>query len=403
MNDAGSMRPRGGRGKLRLGLAGGGTGGHVVPGLNLVEHLVATGRLEHILWLGSGRPAEVRALGGLAQAARDVPFRRVVLPLESQGGGAPGRLTTLRRLPRAVRLARAELRASGCDALVGLGGFASASAALAAKSLRLPLFLLEVNASAGLATRALAPLASRVFHATAASLPGGRAGARHRVVGPILAPAFEGPLPSAERVRELRAALGFDPARALLVVLGGSQGAGALNTFIAANIDPLVAGGLSVLHQVGPGRLGEAPAARPHYRAVEYVDGVMAALDAADLAIVRAGASSLAEVAARRTPAIAVPYRLAAGDHQRLNAEALGAGVLLVPERDLGPPLAEKIVRLAGPDGDAQRRGLRSALERLPAQRGAAAVADALEGCIRAAAALVVARPRLAAGDGGPR
>lgn len=401
--ELGSARTRGARvgTPLRLALAGGGTGGHVVPGLAVLEHLSAAGNLEHALWIGSGRTAERRALEGLEAAAGSASVERVVLPLERANGGAPSRLGTLVRLPRAVLLARRALANSGSEVLLGLGGFASVSAVLAARLLGLPVVLLEVNAAPGLATRALGPLVRRVLHSTALSLPRGRESHRHRVVGPTLGARYFAPLPGDAERAGLRAQLGFEPERPLLAVLGGSQGAGAFNRFVCAHVDRLVASGVSVLHQVGPGRLAEGAGERPHYRALEYVTPVLPALDGATVALVRAGASTLAEVVARRTPAVVVPYPQAAGDHQRHNALQLGQGVWLVPEAELDGALVERILHLVGPGGEPERRRLSEELGSRPQPRGGPEVIEELlDARARSRAPSWDPEPKLAGGHG---
>ncbi|MBI1382814.1 MAG: hypothetical protein GC161_17205 [Planctomycetaceae bacterium] len=378
--ELGSGRTRGAAvgAPLRLALAGGGTGGHVVPGLAVLEHLTASGILDHALWIGSGRSAERRALEGLEAAAGPASVERVVLPLERANGGAPSRIGTLARLPRAVALARRALVQSGSEVLLGLGGFASVSAVLAARSLGLPVVLLEVNAAPGLATRLLGPLVQRVLHSAAPSLPRGRESRRHRVVGPTLGPRYAAPMPSEPERAARRAQLGFEPTRPLLAVLGGSQGAGAFNRFVGAHVDRLVSSGISVLHQVGPGRLAESAGGRPHYKALEYVSPVLPALDGATVVLVRAGASTLAEVVARRTAAIVVPYPHAAGDHQRHNALQLGDGVWLVPESGLDGALVERILQLAGPGGAQERKRMAETLATRPQPRGASQVIEEL-------------------------
>lgn len=369
---------------LAIALAGGGTGGHVVPGLHLLAHARAGGVATHVLWFGAGRAVEERVFGGaLAEPAAAVvagtTIERIALSLEPPGGGAPSRLRLVARTPGSVLAARHALRRSGARVLVGLGGFTVLPAVLAARSLGLAVVLLEVNAEAGLATRWLARLARHVVHAWPASVPAGAspgapgdAGARHLVLGPPLAPAFLAPDPSDARRAELRRALGLDPERPLLLVLGGSQGALGLNRFVAEHAERLVAAGLSVLHQVGPARLTEAAPEREGYRALEFVDDVCAALDAADVVLCRGGASTLAEVAARGVPGFVVPYPHHADRHQERNARALGEGLVVVDETALGPATVQAIVALAGPAGRAERTR-RGALLRAAVPRDGAA------------------------------
>ncbi len=369
---------------LRLALAGGGTGGHAAPGLHLLEQLAPRGWLEHVLWLGSGRRAEQRALASLERRVAPVPVERVTLPLERAGGGAPSRLESLVRLPRAVAAARAALGQAQSEVLLGLGGFVSAPAVLAARTRGLPAVLLEVNAVRGLATRVLGPLSARVAHAWPDSLPRGLlATDRHRLTGPPLGPGFDGGRPSPAARARARRAQGFDPDAPLLVVLGGSQGAGALNRFTAGSLAAWRAAGLSVWHQVGPGRLGEAAEAGPGYRAEEFLDPILPALRAAELVLARAGAGTLAEIAALRVPSVLVPLPNSVGGHQWANARALGQGTIALEEARLDGEAAARIARLAGGEGAAERAEIEAHLDRIDVgQAGARRLAELLLGVL---------------------
>jgi UDP-N-acetylglucosamine:LPS N-acetylglucosamine transferase len=364
---------------MRIALVGGGTGGHVVPGLHLLAHLRGSGRLEDLLWFGAGRAAETRALEGLAQRAYPAPVECVALPLEPEGGGAPSPAGLCLRTWPCVWTARAALRRHKTQALLGLGGFTCLPAVLAARSLRIPIGLLEINAVPGRATRRLASFARTVFHAFPESLPDGES-ERHQCSGPPLAPAFHAAPLDRDGARAAAAAeLGFDPARPLLVVLGGSQGARALNRFVQAELAVLVGRGAQVLHQVGPARLGEAAAVHERYRAVEFVEPVERALRAATLVLCRGGASTVAELGALRVPSLIVPYPHHADRHQERNARALGHGTLVVDERELGPVVAHELVRLLGEDGRDQRDAMTRALRGRVPQDAAARILAELE------------------------
>ncbi|MCK6448655.1 MAG: UDP-N-acetylglucosamine--N-acetylmuramyl-(pentapeptide) pyrophosphoryl-undecaprenol N-acetylglucosamine transferase [Planctomycetes bacterium] len=347
---------------LRIALAGGGTGGHILPGRYLLEHAHSNARVADVVWFQTGRPVEERAMAGLAERLAPVALERVALPLEPDGGGAPSlsRLGVL-TLP-AARKARAALRRHDADVLVGLGGFTTLPAALAARSLGIPIVLVEINAAAGRATRWLAPFSTRVVHAWKATLEKGE-NAKHRWIGPPLAARFQRGAPSEFDARVAAYELGFEPAQPLLVVLGGSQGALGLNKFVSAHAPFFAANEIQVLHQVGPGRLAEAAQSAPAgYRAVEYVDDVHCALSAATLVLCRGGASTLAEVGALSRPALVVPYPHSPDHHQELNARELGAGVRIVQESALDSKVAREIVRLIGPAGAGERARMAAAL-----------------------------------------
>ncbi len=366
---------------MRLALAGGGTGGHVVPGLHLLEHLRAREAVpEDVLWFSAGRGVEQRVLAHLPERAGVLALERVVLTLEPEASGAPSWLRLVARTGPETRRAHAALARHQSEVLLALGGYTALPAVLAARALGIPVVLLEINSVSGKATRALAGLAERVVHAWPASVPRVRAGraSRHCCFGPPLAPAFRTPTGGEEESALARARLGWRPEQPLLLVLGGSQGAAGLNRFLAAQAPALVRGGLQVLHQTGPGRLGEGAAACAGYRALEYLDDVAGALDAATLVLCRGGASTLAEIAARARPALVVPYPHHRDRHQERNALALGAGVRVVPEERLDAALVTTLIRLAGPDGERERTAMSRALASAVPRDGVERLADEL-------------------------
>jgi UDP-N-acetylglucosamine:LPS N-acetylglucosamine transferase len=362
---------------MRLALAGGGTGGHLVPGLHLLEHLRARDAAPRdVLWFSSGRAIEERVLAGLDRRLEPAALERVVLALEPAGSGAPSWLRLATRTGPELRRARLALARHGSEVLLALGGYTVLPAVLAARSLGVPVVLLEINSVPGKATRALAGLAERVVHAW--PTPAAAGGGRHLCSGPPLAPAFLRELPGQEERSRARAALGFRPEEPLLVVLGGSQGALGLNRFVAGQAAALRDAGVQVLHQTGPGRGNEAAPPGPGYRAVEYLDDVAGVLDAATLVLCRGGASTLAEVAARARPALVVPYPHHADRHQERNALALGGGVRVVPEERLDAALVPVLARLAGPAGERERVAMSRELQRALPRDGVARLADEL-------------------------
>jgi UDP-N-acetylglucosamine--N-acetylmuramyl-(pentapeptide) pyrophosphoryl-undecaprenol N-acetylglucosamine transferase len=362
----------------------------VLPGLHALRRAEA-GELSDVLWFQTGRAVEQTILAGAGAWLQRLPFERVVLPLEPPGGGAPS-LSQLSLLTAPATLrARKALRAHGSQVVLGLGGFSSLPVVLAARSLGLPVVLLEINAVPGMATRWLAPLSRAVAHAWPRSRrdrgasPDGRTAAKEICTGPPLAPQFERGPPTVEEQRRCRAELGFDPLRPLIAVLGGSQGAQALNRFVSAHVWSLVEQRVQVFHQVGPGRAAEAAHCDVGYRAVEFQDDVRGALCAATLVLCRGGASTLAEVAALARPAWVVPYPHARDRHQDANARALGAGVRSVPESELGPAFAAELGRLAGLAGEPERRAMAAALDGSVPRNGARALLDLLHRTARRA------------------
>lgn len=331
----------------------------MVPGLALLDALVEIDQApEELLWFQSGRAVEERVLTGLEERLPTTRVQRTTLQLEPVGGGAPSPGRTLLRLPPEVLRARRALRQGRVQVLVGLGGFASAPAGVAARLLGVPLVLLEINATPGKATRLLGSLARHVVHATEETRPPSP-GERHLLLGAPVSPRFQ-------RRRgvdaDARRHLGIDPARPLLVVLGGSQGAGGLNRFVREGAARLSREGIQVVHQVGPGRLSEGSSETDGYRAVEYARDVPALLAAADLVLCRGGASTLAEVAEVGVPTWVVPYPHHADRHQERNAAALGEGTRVVQEEALDSARLEELVALLGPQGKPVREAMEAAL-----------------------------------------
>ncbi|MFN0009450.1 MAG: UDP-N-acetylglucosamine--N-acetylmuramyl-(pentapeptide) pyrophosphoryl-undecaprenol N-acetylglucosamine transferase [Planctomycetota bacterium] len=381
--------------ELRLAVAGGGTGGHLVPGINVCLQARAADppSLAGVVWLSSGRSIEERILGGLEARISPVALGRAVLALEPTGGGAPSRAGLVWRTAPAVMAARRVLVDHGSNVLLGLGGFACLPAVLAARSLGLPVALLEMNAACGSATRWLTPFARRVFHSWRGTLPPRDPAAKdededpvHVFVGPPLAPEFDGREITATEQSRARAELGFAPDRPLLVVLGGSQGATGLNHFVRTYAPALVASGVQVLHQTGPGKMDEGCEPFSGYLAVEFVAPVHRALAAATAVLCRGGASTLAEVAAIGRPAVVVPYPHHADQHQEKNALELGEGVRVVREDKLSASLRADLERLCSPQGDSERQRMTRALRSAVPIDGAQRVATDLLSLARPAA-----------------
>jgi UDP-N-acetylglucosamine--N-acetylmuramyl-(pentapeptide) pyrophosphoryl-undecaprenol N-acetylglucosamine transferase len=276
------------------------------------------------------------------------------------------------RVRRSVAETRALLRELEADVVVGFGGYVALPAYLAARREKIPVVVHEQNALPGLANRIGARLAARV----AVTVPGTPLrGGEH--VGMPLRRALTS-LDRAAHRAEGRAAFGLDPDRPTLLVFGGSQGAATLNRAAVGAADALTAAGIQVLHARGPKNTDVAVPARPPgaapYVVVDYLERMDLAYAAADLALCRAGAVTVAELSAVGLPAVFVPLPIGNGE-QRRNAMPLvdAGGGLLVADADLDagwitehvvPLLADPsaLTRLAGA---AARAGVPDADERL--------------------------------------
>ena len=317
-------RGRAGRGArpVTVVIAAGGTGGHVYPALAVAECLRR--RAVHVVWLGTPAGLEARVVprhGFDFDAVRVTGLRSGTWRRRSS---APFRfLVALGAARRCLRRHRAAL-------VLGMGGYASAPGALAARLLGLPLVLHEQNAVPGLVNRWLGPCASRVLEAFPGAFPA-RRGAIH-VGNPVREEILEVPEPC-DRLASRRG-----PLRVL--VLGGSQGARILNQVVPQAAARLRArGSLVMRHQTGR---GDAERTRARYAGVgfevvveEFIEDVAGAYAWADLVVCRAGALTVAELAAAGAASILVPFPFAADDHQARNAGHLveaGAAVLMRQE-----------------------------------------------------------------------
>lgn len=312
---------------LGIGIAAGGTGGHVYPALAVAKCLRREGA--RVVWLGTAAGLE----------ARVVPEHGIDLDTVRLRGfrstGWRRRLAVPFLFALAVPAAGRSLRRHRAGMVLGMGGYASAPAALAARVLGLPLVVHEQNAVPGLVNRCLGPLASRVLEAFPGTFPA-RRGAVH-VGNPVREEILGVPEPQA------RLASRKGPLRVL--VLGGSQGAQALNRVVPRAVAGLGAQTLAaVRHQSGRGHAEET---RKRYSgaglrvvAEEFIEDMAGAYAWADVVICRAGAVTVAELAAAGAASILVPFPFAVDDHQTGNARQLadaGAAVLL-PQEELDAP-----------------------------------------------------------------
>lgn len=250
------------------------------------------------------------------------------------------------RVRQAVRQTRAVFDDVAADVVIGFGGYVAVPAYLAARSVRpgrrIPVVVHEANASAGWANRVGVRSAARVLSA---------------VPDPGLGPVEVVGVPVRDAITSLdRAALraqarsffGFSDDDTVLLVFGGSQGAQSLNRAVSGAAEALARQGIAVLHAHGPKNTLElrSPApGDPPYVAVPYLDRMDLAYAAADLAICRSGAMTVAEVSAVGLPAVYVPLPIGNGE-QRLNALPVvtAGGGLLVEDRDLTPDLVATTV-----------------------------------------------------------
>ncbi len=315
-------------------LAGGGTGGHVFPMIAVADAVSVLAPSVRLVFVGTERGLETKivpARGYHLELMRVRPIRGGGL-----GGAAHGAWLAARAIPEARRL----LRRHRPLAVLSVGGYAAGPVSVAARSLGVPLALMEPNSAIGLSNRLVAPLVQRAYTAFQRS----------------------------ERFFSQRAVLrtgvpirkGFEPREyrregALRVlVLGGSQGASSLNQTLPRAL-ARVRAPVSVVHQCGAGReravaaLYEELGAQDRALVVSFIDDMPSALSTADLVIGRAGASAVAEICGVGRPSLLIPYPFA-GNHQRYNAESLadeGAAISILAADATVARLAHEVDRLA--------------------------------------------------------
>lgn len=283
---------------MKFVVSGGGTGGHFYPALTVLRALQNDGH--QLFFVGSSSGIEAARLELLECPVHLVQMSAFV------GGGWRGRSRSLVRLMRATRELRGVLRTQRPDGVLCFGGYASAAAGLAAASLRIPLFVHEQNAVAGLTNRLLAPLARQSF--SAFGNLGTPVGLPLRLPGVV----------SASDQRET------------LLILGGSQGSQYLNDFVADWAPQLLELGMPLVVQAGEHKLEDLRTRlrerwglqeSASVRLIGFSDELPQLMRSSALAISRSGAGAAFELMQARVPTIFIPFPYAAGDHQYANAQ----------------------------------------------------------------------------------
>ena len=295
----------------RIAIACGGTGGHLFPGLAVGDALVARG-CEVTLLVSSREVDQTAVKSAYGMEVESLPVVGLSRNLPRFAASFWSSLGQCRKLFRENRP----------DAVLAMGGFTSAPPVIAGKLIGARIFLHEANAIPGRAVKLLAPLADEVFVQFPAAMPRVLS-IDIRATGLPVRAAME-PIEKADA----RTALGLADDQPVLLVMGGSQGARSINQALIESLPRLAKAlpDLQFIHLTGTGSvelvrqaydaLGLSAVVRPFLTEMEY------ALGAADLALSRSGASSLAEFSAMELPAILIPYPTAVDDHQRLNARS---------------------------------------------------------------------------------
>jgi UDP-N-acetylglucosamine--N-acetylmuramyl-(pentapeptide) pyrophosphoryl-undecaprenol N-acetylglucosamine transferase len=304
--------------KLRVLIAGGGTGGHIIPALAVAHELVTRHQAE-VLFVGTPRGMESRMVPAAGFSLRLIevgPLKNVSLAT---------RMRTMLDIPRSLFACRRLIREFNPQVVFGVGGYASGPGMAAALMLRVPTMAFEPNAMPGLANR----LVGKHVQAAAVNFPSAAIFFhKAEVTGIPVRPDFFQLPPATHEAPHL-------------LVFGGSQGARLFNNTLPAIAPALLAAvpGLTILHQAGLRHLEAtetayiASGADPvQWQVSGFLDDMPARFAQANLVMSRSGASTVAELAAAGKPALLVPFAAAADDHQTRNAEEMvkvGAAVML--------------------------------------------------------------------------
>lgn len=362
---------------MRLIVAGGGTGGHLFPGIAVASELMQRVPDARVLFVGTSRLLDQQALA-------DRGFELATLSCGGiKGMSSLARFHSLLQLPGAVMVARRILRGFRPDLVFSVGGYVTGPVVLAARLLGVPVCIHEQNSVPGMANRYAARLADRVCISLpcAPPLPVGKTvQTGNPVRQEILLAGRQEQQPKI---------------RATLLVLGGSQGAHRVNMLMMEAMEMLATAreNLQVIHQTGTD--DQEMVAQCYQRlgvqadVVAFVQNMAGVYAKASLAVSRAGATTLAELAVMGVPALLIPYPYAADNHQATNAAyyAAGGGCLVLPESGLtGEILARSI---------SQHLQNHEELHTMAANMKAMAMSDACERIVDECLALVHRRGRL--------
>ncbi len=354
---------------MRLLVAGGGTGGHVFPGIALAEEVVTRHPKNDVVFVGTARGLEASVVPIAGYPIELIDVRGL------KGKGIGSVLSGLFRLPRAFIQSWRVLRKWKPDVVVGVGGYASGPVVLAARLMGIPTAVQEQNAVAGLTNRLLGRFVEAAF--TAFPEAGRHFPSRkvQQLGNPIRRALLENYMrPVSKRDDRLR-----------LLVFGGSQGAHGLNMRVVEAL-PFLADLRDRLHFVHQTGARDREQVEKGYAGVgfapdvcEFIVDMSAAYANSDLVVCRAGATTLAELTVCKKPSILVPFPAAADNHQVVNAQSLvdaGAAVM-IEERDLtGELLASEIRRVLLDPATRERMSRAAGLQGRP--QAASEIADVL-------------------------
>lgn len=352
---------------MRYLITGGGTGGHIYPALTIADGLTKLDPKAELLYVGTttGREGELVPRAGLPFAA--ISSSGLV------GMGLAGKVKGALRAAGGLWQAMAEIRRFKPDLVIGTGGYVSGPVLAAARLLGRPCVIQEQNAFPGVTNRLAAKWAKAVFVPYDEARPLFPSGAHLEIVGnPVRREV-------ALAAREAgRSTFGIGPGEKLLLIVGGSGGAKVLNEWSVEALKVRALPGVKILHVTGPRyfeAMKKAWAGAPGVQVEPYLHNMPEALAAADVAIMRSGALSLAEIQVRQLPSVLIPSPNVTHNHQEWNARVLEerGAALVVRETESPGALRAAVERLLA-DGDLAGR-IRRALNELAQPNAAEKIA----------------------------
>ena len=307
---------------MRIVIAGGGTGGHLFPGIAIAEEILARGN-NKVVFIGTKKGIEHRMLGQLGYELQEINVEGI------KGRGLKALINAAYQIPHSMWQSRQILKRFCPDIVIGVGGYASGPAVVAARMMRIPTAIAEQNAMPGITNRILSRFANLIF-VTYAKTQEWFPQSKVIISGNPVRKVFAVRSTGAEE-KQFRQ----------LLIFGGSQGAAAINKNVIAMMPLLqkMKDRLRVLHQTGDREFQIVKQAYEQQgltaQVTPFIVNMADAYAEADLIICRAGATSIAEITAAGKAAILIPFPFAANDHQTKNADALDcAGAAVVIKED---------------------------------------------------------------------
>ena len=310
---------------MRIVIAGGGTGGHLFPGIAVAEEFLKRDPQNRVIFIGTKKGIEHRLLGPLGYNLKLIDVEGL------KGRGLKALIKGVYAIPNSMWQSRRILKDFQPDVVIGVGGYASGPAVIAAWLMSIPTAIAEQNALAGNTNRILGKFVDKIF-LTYEQSKNLFAADKVLVTGNPVRAAFAAGLSEAKDKK----------ARRQILIFGGSQGAAAINKTVVAMLPLLqkMKDQVRIVHQTGERDLEMVKQAYEQYgieaEVSPFIVDMVSAYAASDLIICRAGATSLAEITAAGKASILIPFPFAANDHQTLNAQAMveaGAAAMIRAER----------------------------------------------------------------------